>query len=210
MKTESRPAGTDRRRFLATALAAAGLLPFAAPRAIAQEAAGSVTALAGRATAERRADEHVLHVGSEVLVRDVVKTGDATTVAMMFGEETSIRLGERSEFLIDEYLSGIRGTFELSQGALVFDRPEEAPRTPTTVKTVFGQLGVRGTRFFAGPSRGVFGVFAERGQVEVTAGGETVMLGAGDGIDIVGTAFSTGIRKWPQERIAEVFASVGL
>jgi len=197
-----------RRRFLATMIGAATLFPRAVPAAAEQSASGRVTDLAGEATAARETGERMLGVGSAIRVRDVVRTGDASAIAMLFGDETSIRLGERSELMIDEYLSGIRGTFDLSQGALIFDRPETAVRTPTTIMTVFGRLGVRGTRFFAGPNRDVFGVFVERGQLEVAAGGDSAMLGAGDGIDIVGTAFDGGVRQWPQDRIAEAFASV--
>ena len=120
-----------------------------------------------------------------------------------------MRLGEDTELLIDEYLLDVRGSFDLSNGAMVFDRPENAVKTPTTVQTVFGQLGVRGTRFFAGPSRGVFGVFVERGALDVTAAGVTQALGPGDGVNIAepGEAASE-VMKWGQGRIDEAFASV--
>jgi ferric-dicitrate binding protein FerR (iron transport regulator) len=43
---------------------------------------------------------------------------------------------------------------------------------------------VRGTRFFAGPSADVFGVFVERGNVAVSAAGREVLLQSGQGTNI--------------------------
>ncbi len=200
---------TDRRRFLAMVLSAPVLLPL---RAVAEAGPiGNVTALLGEAMAVRSAKQHDLHLGSGVEVQDLVKTGEASYLSLQLGDRTSVRLGADCELLIDQYIAGIEGTFDLSRGAMVFDRPEDAPRSATTVRTVFGSLGVRGTRFFAGPSRGVFGVFVDRGLVEVTARGESVQLGAGDGVNLTAEGIDlSSVQKWGQGRIDEAFASVGL
>jgi ferric-dicitrate binding protein FerR (iron transport regulator) len=204
------PPCADRRRFLGVLAGSMGLLGRTAVSAAAANPVGNVTAVNGTATAIRAADQHHLRLGSNVMVQDIVKTGDNSSLAMLFGDKTSIRLGELTELLIDEYLVDIRGTFDLSRGAMVFDRPEDLPKTATTIKTVFGQLGVRGTRFFAGPSRGVFGVFVQRGRLEVSAGGVDRLLLSGDGVDIPGPGMPpTEIRRWPQARIDEAFSSVG-
>ncbi len=199
----------DRRRFLAMLMASPMLVP--AARASESGPIGNVTALEGQAMAMRRTREYELSVGSEVMVRDVVKTGESSFLAMLLGGETTIRLGARAELLIDEYIAEIRGTFDLSQGAMLFDRPEDAPKAPTTVMTTFGQLGVRGTRFFAGPSAGTFGVFVDRGQLDVSAAGRSVVLGAGDGVDLTsGGIDAAGVQQWSQQRIDEAFSSVGI
>ena len=197
-----------RRRVLAglSVAASASLLP---SRLLAADAIGEVTELTGEATAERGAAPVALRVGADVMVRDLIKTGNRSFLAMRLGAETDMRLGEDAELLIDEYLLDIRGTFDLSNGAMVFDRPEAAPKTATTIRTVFGQIGVRGTRFFAGPSNGVFGVFVERGAVRVTAAGTTQDLSPGEGVDIAApSAPASEVARWSDERIAAAFASV--
>lgn len=197
--------GLDRRQFMVAV--AGGLAMTAQSRAA--ESIGSVTELTGSATADRAGRQVSLDIGTGVMVRDLIRTGSRSYLAMLLGNQTSMRLGQDTELLIDEYLLDVRGSFDLSNGALVFDRPENAAKTPTTVQTVFGQLGVRGTRFFAGPSRGVFGVFVERGALDVTAAGVTQALGPGDGVNIKapGEAASE-VAKWGQGRIDEAFASV--
>lgn len=198
-----------RRSFLFAAIATPVLLP---GQVTADDLpVGSVTALQGKALAVRGAKEHDLHLGSGVEVLDVVRTGGASFLAMQLGNRTEVRLGSDSELMIDRYVVDIGGTFDLTSGAMVFDRPEGAQPVTATVKTVFGRIGVRGTRFFAGPSRGSFGVFVDRGSVEVSAAGENVSLAAGEGVDLSSSGIvAPGVRSWGQARINEAFASVGL
>ena len=66
-------------------------------------------------------------------------------------------------------------TIELVSGDMVFDRPEGTPKIDLTIRTTFGQIGVRGTKFFTGKSRGNFAVFVEHGLVEVKMGGEALV-----------------------------------
>ncbi|MCP4319790.1 MAG: FecR domain-containing protein [Hyphomicrobiales bacterium] len=208
MKASKQLEATNRREFLATLAGCAGGFALSTP-ALAADPIGAVTALTGRATADRSGGEVSLKVGAGVMVRDLIRTGARSFLAMRLGDETSMRLGEDTELLIDEYLLDVRGSFDMSNGALVFDRPQGAAKTPTTVRTVFGQLGVRGTRFFAGPGKGVFGVFVERGELEVSAAGVTQLLTPGDGVNIAEPgAAASQVAKWGQARIDEAFASV--
>lgn len=186
------------------------LLPVAGP-ASAAEAIGTVTTLRGSATALRKADLFDLSIGADLMLKDLVKTAESSSTTLLFGDHTSIRLGDRTELMIDRFLLNTQGSFDLMQGAMVFERPEDAPKTPVTIKTVFGQLGVRGTRFFAGPSAGVFGIFVERGLLEVSAGGLERRLQAGEGIDIPEPGSAPGqVTRWAPDRIRQAFASVGL
>lgn len=74
--------------------------------------------------------------------------------------------GENTEVLLDSFLAEQGGTIELVSGDMVFDRPEGTPKIDLTIRTTFGQIGVRGTKFFTGKSRGNFAVFVEHGLVE--------------------------------------------
>jgi|GEM_PF-447560 len=202
------PGRRDMLALLAGAVAA--LLPVARP-ARAAEAIGTVTTLRGSATALRNSDLLDLSIGADLMLKDLVKTAESSSTTLLFGDHTSIRLGDRTELMIDSFLLNTQGSFDLMQGAMVFERPENVPKTPVTIKTVFGQLGVRGTRFFAGPSAGVFGVFVERGLLEVSAAGVERTLQAGEGVDIQEPGSEPGqVTRWAPERIRQAFESVGL
>ena len=70
-------------------------------------------------------------------------------------------------------------------------------------------MAVRGTRFFAGPSNNLFGVFVARGVVTVSAAGQQVTLREGEGTDIASPgAPPTPVKRWGAERIRAALASV--
>ena len=159
--------------------------------------------------------------GAPVLLRardavfdgDTVRTDPRSLAELMLAQATRISLGPSSELKIDSFTANLGGQISLG-GAMVFDRPEDLPPIDLTVRSAFARIGVRGTRFFAGPSNGVFAVFVARGSVEVRmnnqVGGFTV-LGPGEGIDIARPGGRPGpVVRWGQARIAAAFASVGL
>ena len=79
------------------------------------------------------------------------------------------------------------------------------------LRSLFGLIAIRGTRVFAGPSNGVFGVFVARGAVDVTAAGKTVTLGRGFGTNIAKPGDPpTDPAAWKPPRIKAAFASVDL
>ena len=60
---------------------------------------------------------------------------------------------------------------------MLLDKPKTAG--PINIRSPFGLISVRGTRLFAGPSKGVFGVFVVNGAVTVAAAGKTVTVQGG-------------------------------
>jgi len=93
----------------------------------------------------------------------------------------------------------------------MFDRADDLPKIKLTVRSRFGLIAVRGTKFFAGPSKGVFGIFVERGEVQVTAAGVSRSLKAGDGVDIAKPGQPPSeVKQWGKPRIEAAYASVGL
>lgn len=113
-----------------------------------------------------------------------------------------------SRIIIDRYLVDAGGEFRLEAGAMLFDRPSGGP-LPVQVRSPFGLIAVRGTRFFAGPSAQVFGVFVERGTVGVSAAGREVTVSSGQGTDIARPgAPPTPVKAWGEPRIREALASV--
>lgn len=161
----------------------------------------------------RKQENHLegLKAGTSLMDHDFVKTGAKSFASLELGDDTSLLLGSDTELLIDTFIAGQGGTIELGTGQMVFDRPEGLAKIDLTMRTAFGMIGVRGTKFFAGPSRGVFGVFVEHGLVEVTGGGVTRQVGRGQGVDIATPgAVPSEVAQWGDARIREAYASVGI
>lgn len=172
---------------------------------------GTADEVRGTVSRKHQEDLAAVRVGAEIMDRDFIVTGNDSFAALTLGRDTRLFLGSRVELLVDSFIAGQGGTIELGTGALVFERPEGAPKMDVALRTAFGMIGVRGTKFFAGPSRGVFGVFVEHGLVEVTGGGVTRQLAAGDGVDVAAPgAAPSAVSQWGEARIREAYASVGI
>ena len=198
-----------RRVFIAgCALAAGGL---AAIPTQASTVIGKASDVRGKVNLKRAEKQEVLAAGGQIMDHDLVATGSDSFADLALGGDTRILLGSKTELLLDSFIAGQGGTMELGLGQMVFDRPEGLPKIDLALRTTFGMIGVRGTKFFAGPNRGVFAVFVEHGQVSVDAGGIQRLVGAGEGIEIAkpGEAPNKTV-KWKEARIVEAYASVGL
>lgn len=203
----------DRRRMLRAAslvgvvgLPAAG---FAQAPAAAPTPAGLVTDVRGDAVAELKDARRALSANGPVFVGDRVETGDGARAGFRLGRATDLRLGEKARVTIDRFIVDAGGTITLGAGALLFDKALGREAGGLRVRSSFGLIAVRGTRFFAGPSDGVFGVFVLRGEVAVSAAGREVSLAAGEGTDIARPgAPPTPARGWGDARIRAAMAQV--
>ncbi|HEV7256477.1 MAG TPA: FecR family protein [Bosea sp. (in: a-proteobacteria)] len=171
--------------------------------------AGLVTDLRGDAVAELREARRALSTNGPVFVGDRVETGDGARAGFRLGRATELRLGEKSRITIDRFIVDAGGTITLGAGALLFDKAPGSEAGGLRVRSSYGLIAVRGTRFFAGPSNGVFGVFVLRGEVSVSAAGQEVSLAAGEGTDIARPgAPPTPARGWGDARIRAAMALV--
>jgi ferric-dicitrate binding protein FerR (iron transport regulator) len=199
---------SDRRRFLRDAALALPLALGVRP-ALAAEPAGSVEDVSGVAFAEAHAVRRLLERLAPVFLGDQVGTGAASRLGMRLGRDTTIRLGENARLRIDRFLLDAGGEVTLRSGPLLFDRPAGSAPRPMQIRSPFALIAVRGTRFFAGPSNGPFGVFVERGAVTVAAAGRRVLLRDGEGTDFSAPgARPTPVKRWGPERIRAALASV--
>lgn len=195
----------DRRVFVA-GLAAAGL---STSSALAQSGnvAGKVDEAIGLVTVEGRGSQKPLAPQETVFIGDTVATGSASKLGMRLGQDTLLRLGELARVRIDRFLVNAGGTIQLNAGPMLLDKPKSTG--PISIRSPFGLISVRGTRLFAGPSRGVFGVFVVNGAVTVTAAGKTVTVEEGFGTDIARRgAAPTVPARWGEERVRLALASV--
>ena len=171
--------------------------------------AGRVEDIKGEAFADASNQHRALERMSSLYVGDRVETGVSSRLTMLLGEDTTIRLGERAHLLIDQFLSTTGGEISLQSGPMLFDRPSGSRPMPMKIKSPYGLIAVRGTKFFAGPSNGVFGVFVDHGSVLVSGGGSDVLLQAGEGTNLTSPgANPTAAVMWGQQRIKAALDSV--
>jgi len=171
--------------------------------------AGKVEDLKGSAAADTAQQHRALDSTSLIYVGDRVSTGAASRLTMRLGTDTTIRLGENTQLVIDKFLPETGGEISLVAGPMLFDRPPGARRMPVQIRSPYAVLAVRGTQFFAGPSNGVFGVFVKHGKLKVSAAGTTVTLSPGQGTNLQSPgAAPTKPVSWGQSRIDKAYASV--
>jgi hypothetical protein len=178
-------------------------------RVFAAEAAGQVETSRGDCYAQTSAARRTLAPEAAVFIGDAVGTGPQSALAMRLGTATQVKLGAEARLRIDRFVVNAGGVLVLDTGAMLYDHDADASPQDLAVRSPFGLLAVRGTRFFAGPSNGVFGVFVERGRVVVVGVNTMVMVEAGSGTDIARPgAEPTAPHPWAAPRVANAMASV--
>ena len=198
------------RRTVLTGMALLGLGAKKAAGAVEQSEAGSVLAANGVATGEIAGARRPLAAGAPVFIRETLATGDEARLAVRLGAATQLSLGERTRIRIDRFLVDRGGELVLGRGAFLFERPSEPPAGPLEVKTPFGLIVARGTKFFAGPVDGTFGVYVEHGVVSVRTRKGSVMLGEGLGTKVRSIDDApTEAKVWTPTSVFEAMASVG-
>lgn len=171
-------------------------------------AIGEVAASRGNAFLSRDAGNEVAEKGALVLLDDTALTGDESRLDLQLGHATRLRLGANAHLKIDRFIAGRDATLTLEKGPLIVERWKGAERQ-FEVKTPYALLAARGTVFFAGPSKGVFGIFVKLGIVEVKTRQGMVQLKAGEG-----TEFTTPgdppspVKKWSPARVDAAMWSV--
>lgn len=182
-----------------------------AAAARAGEPAGTVEALRGDAYALSAPARRTLALASDVFVGDSVVTSAQSSLGLHLGAATRIRLGPEAQLRIDRFLMNIGGILVLERGGMLFDHAPTDGDNETAVRSPFGLIAIRGTRFFAGPSNGVFGVFVADGTVRVIGVNISVQVTSGLGTDISRPgAEPTDPARWTQDRIERALASVSV
>jgi hypothetical protein len=195
------------RRTLLCGLAAA--LALRATRAYAGAAvrAGEVETSRGDCFARTGSSRHPLTSNALVFVGDSVGTGVDSSLGLLLGTATKVRLGAETQLRIDRFIVNAGGILYLGRGAILYDHDPKDGSDASAVRSPFGLIAVRGTRFFAGPSAGVFGVFAERGTVTVVGANTAVRLDPGQGTNLAAPgAEPSPPAVWGQARVAAAMA----
>lgn len=225
---QAKRASLSRRAFVGGI--AVGMVAGVTGPAVGDVALGRVLSIDGELTRNSSARMEALTVGASLMESDLLATGRESFAKLKLGADTDILLGPETQLLIDRYLAGQGGELQLMSGQMLFDRPEGLPKIDLSVKTTFGMIGVRGTKFFAGPLQGIFSVYVEHGRIDVSNAGVSRRVTAGEGLDIptpkggyrslgdsakdaaaMARLAIPGIpSRWAQARVKDAYASVGL
>jgi hypothetical protein len=164
----------------------------------------------GECFAQTAAARRALTPAAALFVGDAVSTGAQSALSMHLGASTEVKLGAEARLRIDRFLVNSGGVLFLDNGGMLYDHdPQGKGPADVAVRGPYGLVAVRGTRFFAGPSNGVFGVFVERGEVMVVGVNTAVTVTSGLGTDIARPgAEPTTPHVWGAGRIASAMASV--
>ena len=184
------------------------LAAVAASAGAASPEVGRTLEVRGIAVAEADAVRRSLATASPLHLDDTLVTGHSSRLTARLSDAT-LSMSADARLVIDTYVTGTRASLLLRAGAVLVEAAPGAFRQRLTVTSPFGVIGVRGTRFFAGPVGETFGVFCAQGSVSVNAGGRTVLLTAGEGVDIARAGGPPGpVRRWGQPKIDRALASV--
>lgn len=197
--------GFSRRSWIAALTAA----PLLAPSAVsAQAQAGAVASVRGMAFAEVGPGTRTLTEAAAVFLDELLRTGEDSRLGVSLSNGNLLNLGARARLKIDRAVLDGGGAIALGAGALMIDRPDAGRKGRLTVTSPYAVIAVRGTKFFVGDADG-YGVFVERGVVDVSAAGKRVTLRAGQGTTIreIGAA-PDAPKEWGPGRIAKALAMV--
>jgi hypothetical protein len=170
--------------------------------------AGAVEEVRGTATAELDQDRRMLTSRAEVYVGEKISTAERSRIELRLGLDTKVRLGDMARIKIDRFQDS-GGEITLEEGPLLLDKPSRSAPQSVQLKSPFGIVTVRGSKIFAGPNQGEFGILVIDGNVTVEAAGRSIRLQAGEGTNIKSPgAAPSPARRWAAARVKAALASV--
>jgi len=201
----------------------AALLAFiviAVTPAVAQQQNSDVVATVSRiekaAVAMQDAFPRPLEVGSEVQLGDIASTGKGARLELTFADGTTVRLGERTQFSVVEFvveqnggnavMRMIQGAFSVTSGSML-----QLADASMVVETETATIGIRGTTFWGGVLDSDFEVALIDGKgvyVETRAGiAELTKIGDGTAVSGKDAAPSAPV-AWGKDKLARAGATV--
>ncbi len=127
-----------------------------------------------------------------IYLNDIIKTRTGAKTLIMFIDDTQISLGEGSKLEIDEYVydpdnnAPPSGKFSVLKGAFLFTSGliSKTKNPDVEIETSYGSIGLRGTTVWGGLLEGKYGIYVQRGRVNVRNDSGEINLGVGQGTSI--------------------------
>jgi hypothetical protein len=161
--------------------------------AMADGGVGIVKELTGTATVTQAGGASAqLVLGASVYAQDVIKTAPQSRVKVVFNEGTEAVLSGHGELHIDDFsynpddetqnkarLGFVGGAFSYVSGLVAKKKDPDVK-----INTDFGSIGIRGTRFIGALKNNLNWVYVDKGEVEFTNSGGSVVIAHGNGTSI--------------------------
>ena len=170
--------------------------PLAAPAAETGAAVGSVTRLQGEASAQVSGQTRALKQDAAIDIGDRLTTGPDARLEVKFTDGTTLTLGEKADFTVDDLSVGEDSglaLFTRKAGAMLLSGGGIAklPTHKIEVANNAGTIGIRGTTVWGGVVKdgSVLDVFLVEGAIEVRTPAGTVLLdkvGQGTSVHAIG------------------------
>jgi len=125
--------------------------------------AGQVHSLKGSALAVQNAQVRVLKEGDDILIGDILSTGDQSRLEIAMIDDGRFKLGAQTSFVVIDYTFGQGNdnvVMELLNGAMDGVSGQIAKTNPDGMRvlTQHATIGIRGTKFFVGEIDGALQV----------------------------------------------------
>lgn len=156
-------------------------------------------------------------VGAPVHLNDEIATGPESKLLILFIDDTQVTLGENSSIAVDEYVFDpaenreAYGHYKAYKGAFLWVSGwmNKAQKNDISIETPHGAIGIRGTTVWGGRLGDDYGVFVQDGAVSVQNNTGSVLVRAGEGVDLRSRDVRPSeIKTWGDEKIARAVATV--
>lgn len=131
-------------------------------------------------------------IKTPVHMKDIIATGPKSRIFVLFIDDTQMTLSENSKLTVNQYIfnpddnsknkgvySVLAGSFQYVSGLIAKKKDPDV-----TINTSYGNIGIRGTKLWAGALPGGYGVNVEEGLVRVKNQGGEVLVPKGQGTSI--------------------------
>ena len=120
------------------------LLSATAVSSRAGESVGIVKDMKGTASRNHDQGTEPLTIGSQVSVNDLISTDSRAYVIVRFENGSELTIGPDTKVIVDPFVIQQGRDLEAVSGALGFEGESQDPSANSTIRTVFGMIGVRG------------------------------------------------------------------
>ncbi len=190
---------------------AVALVLILAPVGVLAAEVGSIAALRGEVNVVRDGDVLAVRAGDAVMSGDRVVTGRNGMALLQLRGGLTLTVARGTELLVGDVVptvaeAAFAGWLELIEGLVraVSSAPARSPEVE--IRSPLAVTSVRSTEWTVQHDPGHTAVFCRDGEVEVAAAGARVVLAAGDGTDVRGTAPPSTPVAWGSPRVADTLA----
>lgn len=196
------------------------VVPFAPVRAQQPAPIGTIIEVEGTGTLSRSGQPaSKATINTPVYQNDLLETGSAAKMDILFVDDSEFTLGENTRLKIDEYIydanasTGNKSTYSVLNGVFLFvsGLMTDHANPNVAIETPYGSIGMRGTTVWGGPLDGEFGVLVQDGAVDVKTDQGAVRVNAGLGTHIKARKFApSAVKAWPAEKVSRAQHTIAL